>query len=224
MKISLDVDPSRWLHLPRFEEDSAEARQWEDTVIQGMKTAWHGTLDAQGELVVREALRHGLRQVSEDDAVTLQYWPDTSIINAIVHVAASPFEPGDDRNVSPLIDIPYVSQPVTSVFESDGLGAGFEVRYLTTVGGDSNVRAGGVNYLFQNDFGFVAVGVTPTLPGLIGIMLEPLREVVRSIRVVDDAEGNWHRASVDASRVEPRGEDWLVDIDGQNSALAEGTL
>jgi len=220
VKISLNVDPARWLALPRLSEDSAEARQWEDTVIDGMKAAWQGALDSPSEPFIREALRNGLRHVSEDDSVTLQYWPDASIVNAIVHIAAAPFAPGEPRQGVPLADIHYFTQPVTSVFETDALGSGVEALYLTTVHEQSPIKAGGVNYLFQNDFGFVAVGVEPTLPGLIGIMLEPLREVVRDIHVVDDAEGNWQPATVDEAALLSRGEQWLAEVSNQIPATA----
>ncbi|MBH0008880.1 MULTISPECIES: hypothetical protein [unclassified Salinibacterium] len=208
MKISVDVDTASWLELPRFDEGAPEASTWEDDVVEGMKKAWRGALDASSEHFVREALRHGLRRVSDDDSVTLQYWPDASIVNAIVHIVASPFAPGEERMLQPLADMPYVTEPVAVAFETDALGVGIEARYLTTVGETSTIRAGGVNYLFQNDYGFVAIGVDATLPSLIGILLDPLREIVRNIRVVDDIETNWNFATISDSDLSPRGEDW----------------
>tara|TARA_R110002051_G_scaffold71457_2_gene128874 strand:+ start:24737 stop:25411 length:675 start_codon:yes stop_codon:yes gene_type:complete len=211
MKISLNVDTSRWLELPRLVDGSEEARQWEEAVLADMKVAWRGALDAPSEPFVREALRNGLRRVSDDDSVTLQYWPDASIVNAIVHVSAAPFAPDEPRQVVPLADMLFVTQPVVEMFDTAHLGDGVEARYLTTIGEQPPIRVAGVNYLFQNEFGYVAVGVEPTLPSLVGILLEPLREVVRGIQIIDDAEGNWQRASVDESTLPHRGEEWNVD-------------
>lgn len=208
MKVSLSVDTARWLQLPTLIEGSPEATQWEDGVIDGMRVAWRGALDSASERIVREALRHGIRQVSPDDSVTLQYWPDASIANAVVHVTASAFAPGESRQLLPLAELDYATEPVTELFETDALGSGVEARYLANVRTDPVVTLGGVNYLFANDYGFVAVGVEPTLPAFVGVLLEPLREVVRSIRVIDDSDGHWQPATAQQVDLPSRGEQW----------------
>lgn len=210
MKISLNVDTSRWLGLPRVDADSSEAVAWADDVIAGMKSAWGDKLSSQTEPVVREALRHGLRQISENDSVTLQFWPNTTIANAVVHISASPFADGEKPQALPGVELDYVGQPVVELFGTDNLGMGTETRYLIEVGSAPSVRLGGVHYVFQNDYGFIAVLVEPTLPELIGVMLESLRDVVRTIRVIDDAAGDWSPATVDEAALPSRGEAWLA--------------
>lgn len=213
MKIALSADRSVWLELPRFAvgESGDEAARWEDGVIEGMTGAWRGELDPASEVIVREALRNGLRKVSESDSVTLQYWPSASIANAVVHLSAAAFAAGDVRQGIPLADIRYATQPIVETFQTESLGVGAEARYLTPIEAGSSVVLGGVNYLFETDFGYVAVGVEPTLPRLAGLMLEPLREVVRSIRVVDDAEGEWTRSTGPGVDLPPRGEEWSFE-------------
>ena len=226
MKISLSVDQSFWLELPRFRPgDSLDlAMQWEDGVIGGMKDAWRGELDAGREVIVREALRNGLRKVAENDSVTLQYWPTASIANAVVHVSAAQFAPGEARLGIPLSDIPYATQPVTTIFETETLGRGVEARYLTPIDTGSPVLLGGVNYLFENDFGYVAIGVEPTLPRLIGLMLESLREIVQSIEVVGDPAGQWTRCSGPGVELPSRGEQWSFDAAGSDQMTAGAGL
>lgn len=226
MKISLSVDENVWLKLPKFSpsEPRELAAQWEEGVIDGMRAAWRGELDPRSEVVVREALRNGLRQVSENDAVTLQYWPTASIANAVVHVSAAQFTPGEARLGIPLADIRYPTQPITTLFETGSLGSGVEARYLTPLDADSSILLGGVNYLFENDFGYVAVGVEPTLPRLVGLLLEPLREVVRSIQVVGDTAGKWMRCAGPGVELPSRGEPWSFDTVGSDQALAGAEL
>ena len=208
MKVSLSVDAARWLQLPPLVDGTPEAAQWEDGVIDGMRAAWNGALDPTSERILREALRNGIRQVSPDDSVTLQFWPDASIANAVVHVTAGAFAPDEPKQLVPLADLAYATEPVTALFETDALGSGVEARYLANVQSDPVITLGGVNYLFANDFGYVAVGVEPTLPAFIGILLEPLRDVVRSIRVIDDAEGRWRPGEARETDLPSRGEDW----------------
>lgn len=208
MKVSLSVDTARWLQLPPLTEGSPEAARWEDGVIDDMRGAWQGNLDSASERIVREALRNGIRQVSPDDSVTLQYWPDASIANAVVHVTAGAFAPEEPRQIVPLADLDYATEPVAELFETDALGSGVEARYLANVQSNPVVTLGGVNYLFANDYGYVAVGVEPTLPAFIGILLEPLRDVVRSIRVIDDSDGYWEPGTARQEDLPLRGEQW----------------
>jgi hypothetical protein len=224
VKVSLSVDQSVWLELPKFADASPDAPdQWLDGVVDGMRSAWRGELTAEREIVVREALRNGLRQVADDDSVTLQYWPTASIVNAVVHVSAAPFAPGEAKSGIPLADIPYATQPITESFETDALGVGVEARYLTPLESDASMLLGGVNYLFENDFGYLAVGVSPTLPRLVGLMLEPLRDVVRSIRVTYDIQGEWMRCSGPDVALPARGEEWSFDTAGSGDALVEAS-
>lgn len=209
MKLSLAAERSTWLELPSsFPTERGELpREWEDRVIAGMREAWRGAMTPPLESVVREALRHGLSRVSEDDSVTLQYWPTASIVNAIVHITA---ETCDEDSVTmglPLDDIDYAVEPATDIFEAPFLGEGIEARYLTPVASEPPIVLGGLAYLFEGSTGRVAVAVEPTMPQIIGIMLEPLREVVRSLKVIDD-DGEWRRSTVDESVLVGRGETW----------------
>ena len=223
MKVSLSVDESGWLQLPQLSGEGPAAR-WEDGVVERMRGAWQGALDAGSEALVREALRNGLRQVSENDSVTLQYWPTASIANAVVRVSASEFTPEDARLELPLADIRYAAQPISSLFETEALGIGVESRYLTPVDDDSSMLLAGVNYLFENDFGYVAIGVEPTVPWLVGLMLEPLRDVVRSIQVVGDTAGQWTRCTGPEVELPARGEDWSFESAGPGQSPAEARL
>lgn len=224
MKVSLTAERSVWLELPRFAEGASPdvSERWQDAVIDGMRNAWRGELDPASEVVVREALRHGLSKVSDDDSVTLQYWPTASIANAVVHVSAAQFAQGESRLGIPLADIPYATQPVTEIFETPFLGRGVEARYLTPLDPGSSILMGGVNYLFENDFGYVAVGVEPTVPRLLGLMLEPLREVVRSIQVVGDTAGRWVPASGPGVELPARGEPW--SFAGDSGSVNSGSV
>jgi hypothetical protein len=205
----MQADQRYWLELPRFaDDDSSQKAQWQDAVLERMKIAWQGAMNDQDQAVLREAIANGLRRILPEDVVTVQYWPNASIANAIVHVTAAEFVQDDDRNVVPLIDMPYATRPITEVFEAEHLGAGIEARYLTPVEGEPGLLLGGVNYLFANDFGFIAVGMEPTLPALLGVAIESLRELVRSIRVIDDPDNAWQRCAADLSGVLSRGEQW----------------
>ena len=211
MSVLLYADERAWLALPKsFPTASGQtAAEWENAVLDGMRPLWGDKLTAEAEEAVRQALRHGLTRVLPEDSVTLQYWPTAALANVVVHVVASVFGDGDRPQVVPLDAGPFPREPVVEAFESEFLGTGVEARYLTTVETTPPMEFGAVNYLFENETGFVFVGTEPTLPRLVGIMFEPLREVVRSIRVLDDdGIGSWQPAAADAAALGSRGETW----------------
>lgn len=210
MSVALSADSRSWLELPQsFPTASGElAGEWEDRVVRGMRDAWKGVLNREAEEVVRQALRHGLDRVRPEDSVTLQYWPAASFINAVVHVAVNQFGPDDVKQTIPLDDGPFVVEPHSSEFETESLGTGVESRALISLDTDPPMVVGAVNYLFENSVGYVYVGIDPTLPSLAGAMLEPLRDVVRSISVTGADGEPWERCSVDSSQLLPSGESW----------------
>jgi hypothetical protein len=61
---------------------------------------------------------------------------------------------------------------------------------------------------FSSDSGMIVIGVEPTLPQLIGVLLEPLRELVRGMRIVDDDGEQWTPAVVVPTTLGDRGEEW----------------
>lgn len=215
MSVLVYAEQSCWLQLPSSFPTATEQlpREWENEVIAGMRDAWRGKMDPQNEEAAREALRYGLRRVRSDDSVTLQYWPSASIANAVVHVVAREFGPDEKPIGIPLDDdVAYVAAPVVEAFETDFLGTGVEVRYLGASEEDPQLVLGAAGYLFENSHGFVFVGVDATLPQLLGVMLEPLREVVRSIRVTDDDDGrDWDKAAFDVSAFASTGEEWILN-------------
>lgn len=221
MKLSMQADERYWLELPRFaDEQSERAEQWRDGVLERMKVAWQGAMNADDEAVLREALANGLRRILPEDVVTLQFWPNASIVNAVVHVTAAPFAP-DEHRAGALVDIPFTTRPVSEPFEAAHLGSGTEARYLTPVEAQPGLSLGGVNYLFTNDFGYIAVGMEPTLPPVVGVAIEPLRELVRSIRVIDDPDTAWQRCTIDPATVPARGEEWPTSLTGVTSMNEE---
>lgn len=209
MIVELEADDRRWLAIPSaFPTDTGLDHQaWEDQVVRGMRTTWDAASATLPEDAVRQALRLAVGGVG-DDSITLQFWPAASVANVIVHVAVREFAPGEPTRVLPLDDAPYVVEPVSTVIESDHLGTGVESRFLVGVDAEPPLSLGAVNFLFENDRGHVFVGTDATLPGLIGLMLEPLRAVVRTIRVHDDEIGPWRRATVDPGAIPARGEFW----------------
>jgi hypothetical protein len=228
MNILLYTDSRSWLQLPdSFPTAQGELpREWENRVIDAMREVWTDGMDNAAEQTQREALRHGLSRVRPEDAITLQYWPTASVVNAIVHVAGREFGPGEQRAGVPLDDtVQYVTAPALSTFEANGLGSGVEARYLIPAGANNEFVLGGVNYLFENERGAVLVSVEPTLPKLIGLMLEPLREVVRSIRVTEDGDTDsaaWDRATVDDAVVAPYGDTWNIGAAADSQERREG--
>lgn len=217
MKISLKADQRYWLELPHFPKpESGRVFEWQDSVVAKMKRAWSSPMTADGETAVREALKHGLKRVLPDDVVTLQYWPTTSFANVIVHFTAAEFVADEKRQGFPSLDLRYVTQPVTTVVETERLGSGIERRYLFSTTQEPAVTLGGVDYLFANDFGYIAVGMEPTLPGFLGGALEHLREIIQSIEVVEE-DSHWTRCFVDYDALPSRGEEWPkeVQVDGR---------
>lgn len=210
MSVALSADTRSWLELPQtFPTASGElAQEWEDRVVLGMRDAWKGALNADAEVAVRQALRHGLERVRPEDSVTLQYWPAASVINSVVHVAVNEFGPDDVKQTVPLDDGPFVVEPHSSEFETETLGTGVESRALISIDTDPPMVVGALNYLFENSVGYVYVGIDPTLPALVGTMLEPLRDIVRSIRVTGTDGEPWEKCSVDSSKLVARGETW----------------
>jgi hypothetical protein len=215
MSIELYADRSSWLLLPSsFPTAAGELpREWENRVVDEMREAWRGGLRADVEPAVREALRHGLRSVQPNDSITLQYWPTASVANAVVHIVAGDYAPGQERWGVPLDEeLGFVTAPVVTAFESPNLGTGVEARYLVQTDSEPPLTVGGVNHLFEAPDGFVLVTAEPTLPQLVGVMLEPLREVVRSIRATDDTTGApWQPATADEVLPTPYGDAWNVD-------------
>ena len=215
MRIVVGGQQQNWLYLPpSFPTPDGELpREWENRVIQAMSPAWRGGLHGDREQVVRAALQHGLNQVDEADAITFQFWPNASVANVVVHIlAVEGFEAGSAPS-SPLDGgLPYATQPVVTTIDADGLGTGLEARYLLRTGEQDDVLLGGMNLVFSGGFGVVGLFAEPTLPRVLGLMMEPLRELARSIRMLDDED----RPVVGDARAEvgtqySRGDEWAFE-------------
>ena len=201
MTVTVSVDRSRWLELPKFfpTREGETAKMWEDVVVRGMREAWNGAMHAPAEHAARTALRFGLSRVRPEDSVTLQFWPTASLVNVVVHVIASVAGSEDLADPVPLAPGVYATRPIVAPFVSDLLGPGIETRYLRASEGSGPVL-GGLAYFFPGTTGFVYVGVEDTVPRLVGLMLEPVREAVRGIRWNDEEGASWQAAGVDPSR------------------------
>lgn len=211
MTVQLSVDRSRWLELPKsFPTPAGDSpKEWEDRVIHGMHGAWKEAMDGPAEEAVRTALRFGLSRIRPEDAVTLQFWPTTSIINAVVHVVASVADSADLADPVPLSPGVYATQPIVDPFLSDSLGPGVETRYLRAFE-SSGAVLGGLAYFFPGTNGFVYVGLEDTLPRVAGVTLEPLRELVRGIRWNDEEGARWQAAGLDPA-IFTTDESWTFD-------------
>lgn len=216
MRLEVGFDSSSWLELPKSfpTAEGLSAQQWEDRILAGMREAWKGSLTPQAEPVVRQAIRHGLSRVDADDSVTLQYWPGASIINAVVHFVGGSIPEGEQKRVVPLDGGPFVVEPQNALIESENLGTGVESAALVSFDEEPPVVLGILNYLFENDESFVFVGIEPTMPELVGMMQEPLREIVRGIRVVTDDGGSWQKSEVGPSMIETGHETWNFERAG----------
>lgn len=213
MSVVLAADERMWLEVPQSFPTAQDVNEhaWEERVLSGMRDAWRGKLTHAVEPVVREALRNALRRRLPEDAVTLQFWPGASLANAIVHVVVGPHPEDGPRLTVPLDDGPYVVPPVSELFEADFLGTGIESRALHSFEAEPPAALGTVGYLFTNERGYVFVGTDPTIPGMVGLLIEPLREVVRSIEIVDDEGfGPWPRSDARQEDIPSRGEGWDV--------------
>ena len=211
MSVLLYADESQWLQLPKQFPTRAgqSAEEWEDHVIEGMRETWHEPMTPLQETAARAGLRHGLTRVQNEDALTLQFWPMAAPINVVVHVVAGLLANAEVEPI-PLLSGTYASVPVVESFSTESLGEGVEVRYLMPLG-DPPVIVGGINYLFRGPEAFVSVVAEATVPTLTGLLLDPLREVVGSIEIVDDLEiGQWVRSTVDPSILPSRGEPWAL--------------
>ena len=216
MTVSLSVDSARWLVIPlTFPNASGEtAGEWEDRVVSQMREAWDGILTAQLEPLVRGALQHAVARVEPDDAVTLQFWPGASVINAIVHVVAGTFGPDSRHRTIPLDDGPFVTEPQSIPFESNTLGTGVESAALLALDDEPPYTVGVLNYLFESEVGYVYVAVDPTLPQLIGLMRDSLRDVVDTIQVDTEDGREWGKASVNMERLQKAAETWVFGTSG----------
>lgn len=224
MNITLGADPRRWLALPAEfpTPDGLDRIDWENAVLTGVREAWEGRLDARAEALARQALRRGLESVDASDSITLQFWPDASIANVVVHITAGLFDADEPRPELPVPqDVTFVTPPAIDTLEAPGVGTGVEARYLVAPEGASRLAVGGVGYLFQNARAFILVRSEPTFPVLLGHMLDPLREVVRSLAVRGDDEEPWQTATVGPDVLERPGEEWTFDGISEAKAPAE---
>ncbi|PWB97480.1 hypothetical protein DF220_06280 [Salinibacterium hongtaonis] len=216
MTVSVSIDSARWLVIPHtFPSESGDTvREWEDQVVSQMREAWDGALTAQLEPLVRGALQHAVARVEPDDSLTLQFWPGASVVNAIVHIVAGTFGQEPQRRVIPLDDGPFVTEPQSIPFESKTLGTGVESAALLALDDEPPYTVGVLNYLFESEVGYVYVGVDPTLPHLIGLMRDSLRDVVHTIQVDTEDGREWGRASVDMEVLQKPAETWEFDTSG----------
>jgi len=213
--IELSADQQRWLLLPpTFPTAEGEsAQQWEDRVVDGMREAWRGTLTSEVEPHVRAALRFGCSKILPEDSVTLQFWPAANIANVVVHIGADETVESD-LSVPPLdTSLDYVTKPIVTPFEAERLGTGVEVRHVRLAENtDPPLALAGVNYRFASSTGEIVVVAEPTFPALLGLMLEPLREVVRSMWVSsDDSSAGWVRSTIDVSAFSGGTDEWQLD-------------
>lgn len=208
MSVSLTVDERFWLNVPHsFPTPAGEsAGEWENRVVEGMREAWQGALDEDMEPLVQAALRHGVAQALPEDSVTLQFWPGATIANVVVHIAAGEREPSDGSDAS--YDGPFVGAPVREILETDNLGAGVETRALIRIDSTPPSELGVVEFRFLSEEHGVVVGAEPTLPALVAIMLEPLREVVRSIRITGADGQQWPPFSAPADALASPRDEW----------------
>ncbi|MGK2933082.1 MAG: hypothetical protein ACSLFD_10005 [Solirubrobacterales bacterium] len=215
MTVQLSYDDSKWLQLPdSFPTEVGETQQvWEDRIIVGMREAWDQQMSREQELMARGGLQHGVERVQPDDSITLQFWPMTAPVNVVVHVMAGVLADGESIDAVPIESGTYVGAPVIAPFSTDLLGDGLEVRYLAAIESDQPLAFGGINYLFRNDNAYVMVVAEATLPLLVGLLLEPLRDVIRTIHVSDLANGSWQPATLDPKVLTSIsvGESWTVD-------------
>ncbi|CAN5139464.1 hypothetical protein BH09ACT3_BH09ACT3_06820 [soil metagenome] len=213
MSIQLSYEDSKWLEVPRsFPTATDETQQaWEDRIILGMRQTWDMSHDQ--ELMARGGLKHGVERVQPEDSITLQFWPLAAPANVIVHVTVGVLAEGEQMDAVPLQSGTYVGVPVIDPFTTSSLGDGLEVRYLAAIESDTPLALGGINYLFRNESAYVTVVAEATLPMLVGLLLEPLREVVRSIQVTDVAGGRWEPATLDPTVITSISskERWTID-------------
>lgn len=210
MRVSIDADQRMWLPLPHTfpTADGLSEREWEDGVIEGMRQAWSDDMDELAESMLREALRHGRNQILPEDSVTLQFWPAPDIVNAVVHIIFAEDE-RDSRYIDvPVDDLVMRMGAVFDVFEAPRLGEGLEARYRIPAESDDAVDAAGVNYLFRGEHAYVLVILEPTFPEFVALALDPLRDVVRAMEIVDDPGRRWARTTFDESILARLEERW----------------
>lgn len=213
MRIELSADQRFWLRLPPRGEDAGgvSSAAWEDGVIATMRPTWGALMTAEVEAAVRGALHLGRSRVLDSDALTLQFWPTTSVVNAIVHISAYPLEVVSDERHVPLDDgMRYVVRPRIEPFMTPHLGEGTEARYLGYLDEVTpRVDLAGINYLFENSRAVVSVVLEPTLPAVLSLVGGPLRELVSTIRVVaGEGEEPWRPATIDRTLFVPFGDAW----------------
>lgn len=215
MSIELFPDDRFWLHLPpAFPAGGhGDAAAWEDAVLSRMRDAWPSPIDADTETALRAALRHGRDRILPEDSVTLQFWPGAAVLNAVVHVIWGRFDEESPRPAALLEEVDdAIAEPVLAEVESTHLGAGVEARYLRRLESPTPFVVGGLTRLYSSDTHYVAVVVDATLPQLIGLLADPLAELLDTLRVVvdDDGEAFWRRSLVPAGAVPESGEAWPV--------------
>jgi hypothetical protein len=222
MSIRITADPSRWLPLPSVFPTALDADEdaWVARILEGMRERWGDEWTPDAEQAVPQALRFGRSKIHPEDSITLQFWPTTSLANVVVHLAARVRDADEPRLRIPFDERETIVPPVIDAFPSAHLGIGVELRHLERIDTEPPMELGGISYLFENDTRSVLVVADPTLPILVGVMLDPLRAVVRSLHVVDDeGDGPWQPATIDESVLSESAEQWPMPDDTAASDL-----
>lgn len=189
MIVEFAVQDEWWSVLPpEFPTtDGMSEEQWFGDFLTIYANAF-GEPDGEVRAELARIVADARDRIQPDDAATILFRPLMAPVNSVAHIQL--FEVGD-ADVSVQIEhalIPEVDlalAPIVGSFESDGLGLGTKAAFLAEKRPGDATPLGGLTYAFARDGHVVRVYTEPVNPSILGLMEDPLDEIVRRITLVE---------------------------------------
>jgi hypothetical protein len=188
MIIEMQLPHGAWSGLPRqFPTATGQsADEWFEELARAYSTDRGGlTADQVGGL--RDMVGEARAQISDRDVATLLFRPVGAPVTAVVHVqlAAAEADSRDAITHALLPDVPMALPPKIEPIEHATFGTGHKGTFLSGELHDDRA-VGGTSYAFAADGIVVHVFTGPLPPFVLGLIEDPLDEVVASMRLLDD--------------------------------------
>lgn len=186
MNLEVDVDDRFWAQIPsRFPSDGfPDAVAWEDAIVARYEATRAGLATPAESEDARRVARHAREQLEPTAAFGLLFWPAPVPAAISVQVDLVPPGTGAGRMAATLLDgVPLAERPVISDVIVPGFGEGVSARFLASAGSRDEPAVAGIGYLVAGPSCVVRFMSQPATSTLIGLLQDPLDEVVRTIRV-----------------------------------------
>ena len=182
MIIEVDADERYWAQVPAgFPWGGyADAGEW----VRGIQSRYRSVRPAAAadELeAVRALAQTALADLGPSAAFGLLFMPAPAPVGALVRVDVAHADANVDPRVQLLGSTPLSVEPDFVDLEVPGVGRGISARFL--IAGPGEPTPAGIGYLIEASGGVVRLLAAPISTTMVGLIDQPLREVVDTLRI-----------------------------------------